>query len=325
MTLRSLAAPLAAFGLAPSAVDVEETPGGLSGARIFRVQSPRGETALRRWPAGRRDVGRIEQTFARVAAAANAGCGFLASADRTVAGDWLFDDGEHLWSAADWKPGTPPAETERDVAACATALAQLHQAWAQSDPNEGPPPVAERALAAMDRLRGAAGETLSAAVTSRGLLGPSALLLLDHARRLAARSSENLADAASCRRRLHFCLRDARPDHFLLTRGTVTGLIDYDAAAVDSPLADLARLAGGLGKVDSPLWRVALESYAAGSPIASEEVVFCELIASCSLAAAAANWLHWIYVEGREFNDPAAVQLRCRRLLHQLSTSKELD
>lgn len=325
-----LSEPLAAFQLADAGLQIDEAAGGFSGARTFRVRTATGDWAIKRWPPGRRDGDRIAWIFQQVAAAHDAGIWFLARPRLTSAGSPLFDDGEAFWSAAPWKPGLPASDGSPNPAAaraCAAALAELHLAWGEFSATLGPAPVVARAKAALDRLLSKGGERLAGAVDASpdGLLGGAAAKLLAASQRAARPASTALQYWDRRDRRLHVCLRDAQAEHFLIEDGAVSGVIDYDAVAIDSPLGDLARLLGSMTKVGSPAWNAAIEAYCQVLPLDDESIAFCCTLAKAWPIAAAASWLHWVYVERRAFSAEEAVRRRCRRLLERLLAVDEVD
>src|SRR5205085_7730253 len=57
-------------------------------------------------------------------------------------------------------------------------------------------------------------------------------------------------------------IRDVHHEHVLFTGDQVTGLIDFGALRIDTPLTDVARLVGSLVGDDAEARRIALDAYA---------------------------------------------------------------
>lgn len=308
---------------------IERLAHGLSGATVYRVRDAAGVWAIRRGPSGRRDADRLDWIGAVVKFAHAAGCDFLAPPRRTTQGARWCDHGDRLWTAGPWKPGEAHAETPPRLefaARAAAALAQLHAVWRDHDDAGAvaPPPVLDRSRRTLARLLGSDAAQLREAVgrAPSGPLGSNAVEMLEAATKLARETASSLAALVSRRRRLQPCLRDARAEHFLFQDEVVSGVIDYDAAAIDSPLGDLARLASDFGVVDSPAWAAAATGYQLVQPLSEEDLAVVRALSVAAPAAAAANWLAWLYVDGVCFHDRAAVRRRTaeigQRLLAQV-------
>ena len=132
------------------------------------------------------------------------------------------------------------------------------------------------------------------------------------------------------------CLRDVWHDHVLFSGAQVTGIIDYGAVDIDTPATDVARLLGslspfpfseglgeGLGlpdesKINSP-WRAGLAAYAAVRPLSDAEQRAVGALDTAATILAGCNWIRWIYVEGRSFENQTSIIERFRRLLRRLN------
>ena len=148
------------------------------------------------------------------------------------------------------------------------------------------------------------------------------------------------------------CLRDIWHDHLLFTGDEVTGLIDFGAVDIDTPATDIARLIGSLeqGAVpfssrnktapappllttqpqvskrglspsptsaiseESQTWQQALTAYQSIHPLSPSEIEAAYALAKSGNILAGCNWIRWIYIEGRHFDDEAQVVERFRRI-----------
>ena len=126
------------------------------------------------------------------------------------------------------------------------------------------------------------------------------------------------------------CLRDIWHDHILFTGDEVTGLVDFGAIDIDTPATDLARLIGffspprrgvGLreerGLDEAETWHEALAAYQTIRPLTADEIQAAHALDTSGTILAGCNWLRWIYVDGRVFENQNQVIVRFRRILQR--------
>lgn len=116
------------------------------------------------------------------------------------------------------------------------------------------------------------------------------------------------------------CLRDIWHDHVLFTGEEVTGMIDYGGMDIDTPATDIARLLGSLVADDEAGWSTGLTAYADVRPLSSDEILAAKALDTSGTILAGCNWLRWIYVDGRSFEDRAQVAGRFRRIVERVCT-----
>jgi homoserine kinase type II len=113
-------------------------------------------------------------------------------------------------------------------------------------------------------------------------------------------------------------IRDIHHDHVLFTGDEVTGLIDFGALRIDTPLADVARLVGSLAGDDQADRDFALAAYSEQRPLSAVDRQWIDWLDRSGLVLGGLNWLTWLYLDRRDMGDPARVQQRladlCRRL-----------
>jgi homoserine kinase type II len=114
------------------------------------------------------------------------------------------------------------------------------------------------------------------------------------------------------------CIRDVWHDHVLFVGDQVTGLIDFGAMDIDTPTTDIARLLGSLVGDDECSWQEGLNAYSNVRPLSATErsVISARDVASTILAGC--NWIRWIYLENRHFDDRPPIIARVERLLDRL-------
>jgi Ser/Thr protein kinase RdoA (MazF antagonist) len=114
------------------------------------------------------------------------------------------------------------------------------------------------------------------------------------------------------------CLRDIWHDHVLFTGDEVTGIIDFGGIDIDTPAVDVARLLGSLVGSEPPGWETGIDAYSAIRPLSSDERRAVTALDKSGTVLAGCNWIRWIYVEKRRFQNRSQVVTRFTRLLERL-------
>ena len=120
---------------------------------------------------------------------------------------------------------------------------------------------------------------------------------------------------------LQWVIRDVWHDHVLFTEDKVTGVIDFGAAAVDSPAGDVARLLGSLVGDDEAAWRVGVEAYQTKRPLSPVELDAVRYFDASVTLLSAFNWVHWLFRDPAALGpnvDRAAARRRLERLVGRL-------
>jgi len=315
--------------------------GGWSGSILWRVHagdrsalgaglatSPR-LYCLRRWPAGT-DPERLAFIHNVLTHVAASGIDFVPvpMPTRSVSEAAFVRRNEYLWDLSPWLPGTAAyhAHPKRErLAAAMRALARFHQV-AAGFPREraslGPAPAVIERLQQVRLLLSGDIERIAAAVHA----GRDAALDLRASRVLALardRLSPLLAPlelASSLAIPLSPAIRDIHHDHVLFTGDEVTGLVDYGALRIDTPLADIARLVGSLVADDKQAREFALAAYAKIRPLADQDRRFIDLLDQSGLVLGGLNWLRWLYVERRDMGPLPPILRRLDEILARLIT-----
>lgn len=322
--------------------------GGFSGSRLWRVRAASGEYCLRRWPAERPSSERLAFIHAFQRHLSGAGLDFVSNPQVAATGATFVERDGCWWELASWMPGQAnyhQRPSTARLAAAMQALARIHDAAAQM-PGQfhiGTSPGLAVRLEQLRQLRSGGMEQMKAAVSRRPLVWD------DLARRicqqfdvLALQVHQELSAASSIAGPLFPCLRDIWHDHLLFTGEQVTGVVDFGAARVESPAGDIARLVGSLVGDNRADWNAAMAAYdGVGSLCPSQSVQDGEWLAekdsrprcltlddkqrqlvrafdSSGVLLSGANWLTWLYVERREFEDAAAVTERLKAIFARL-------
>jgi homoserine kinase type II len=258
-----------------------------------------------------------------MAAAAKAGLEFVPRVLATTSGKPWAEAAGRLWDLTTWMPGRADFQvypTRQRLQAACTALGQLHQAWLPVTSAHGPCPGVLRRLEGVQEWTRlvASGwrplDVVSASDTVRRWVErawPHLLQRMDQIpRALASWTTQSLP--------LQPCLCDVWHDHVLFTGDVVTGLVDYGAAKIDHVAVDLARLLGSLVEDNAEERAAGLRAYAQTRRLAAEDERLVIVLDETGTIVGIANWLIWLYAEGRPFADRIAVADRLGKLVVRL-------
>src|SRR4029078_10534196 len=119
------------------------------------------------------------------------------------------------------------------------------------------------------------------------------------------------------------CIRDIHDEHVLFDGDAVSGIIDFGAMRHDNVATDVARLLGSMAGSDGELWRAGLAEYQRFRPMSDAELRLVELFDRSATLLGSVQWLDWIYLQLRQFDDRDQVLNRIDRLLCRLKALKE--
>lgn len=299
--------------------------GGFSGARLWRAETAAGPVCIKAWPADGPDAARLAWIHRLLLQARAAGLDFV-PAVFAADGATCHVHAGRLWDVTAWMPGRADFR-ERPTAprleqAC-TALAQLHAAWAAAHASTGPCPSVRRRLA---RARAWAELVRSGwqPLIPEGTPDPVhawARQAWELARRDLDGVPRLLAPWADRVLPLQPCLGDVWHDHVLFEGDRVTGLIDHGCVRVDHVAVDLARFLGSTAEDDLALRSAGLRAYARLRPLSWEEDPLVTALDHAGTFLGAANWLRWLYLEQRPYEDRTLVAQRLAALVRRLGGS----
>lgn len=308
----------------PTAAEFLAAAGGFSGAKLWRLSTPRGLLCLRRWPREHPTVQRLEFiqavlwhvhqegfTRAPLPLEAISHCGYVRHAG-------------HLWELAPWLPGRSDygtAPSPARIRAALVTLAEFHQAAATFPLPEaaGPAPFASERLEILRGLiDGGSDELRRAVAAQQDQYAPSARRILDQFARAAPRVQVSLEQVRDLEVPLAPCLRDIWHENVLFQDDVVTGLIDFGSLRAENVAADVARLLGSMAEEDRSAWYAGLSAYEGVRRLSDDEARLVVVCDTSGVLLGGMNWLRWLYLEGRHFAQPEQVLRRldyfCRRL-----------
>jgi Ser/Thr protein kinase RdoA (MazF antagonist) len=301
-----------------SAIQIEPmgNAGGFSGAMLWKLHQGEETLCLRRWPAEHPDHGTLETMHALLRHVADHGFSLVPVPRHTKSGaTWLKSEGR-FWELTPWLPGEANYHREpheRKLTGALAALAEFHRAAASfSPPRYLPSPgLQQRAQQLQFFLTRQAAELPRAmAKLAWPEFSRQGELLLPE---ILHRGPAILAELERWRRRpvlLQFALRDIWHDHLLFTDLKVSGLVDFGAMRVESPCGDVARLLGSLVGSDPLSWERGLRAYHEVRALSPDERRLVSTFDRSGVLLGAVNWLVWIALERRQFDDPGRVLAR---------------
>jgi homoserine kinase type II len=308
----------------PTKIESLGAAGGMSGAQFWRIESPRGTLVLRRWPREHPSPERLRFIHRVLFHAAERGVSFLATPIRTASGDsFVLFDG-HLWELTPWMPGAADYERSPNkpkLGAAMTALARFHSSVSDFPTMAlpqvaGAPPAISRRLSRIRELSRRGTNELAEAINVDiwPELETSARRFLDAIPRFLPRAIAELAPLSNIALTVQPCIRDIWHDHVLFTGNDVTAIVDFGAMDIDTPATDVARLLGSLVGDNEAGWRAGVSAYSTIRPLSTDEERAAKALDNSSTILAGCNWLRWIYVEGRQFEDRAQIIERFERI-----------
>lgn len=311
----------------PARVEPLEHAGGMSGANFWRIAAPRGTLLLRRWPTEHPTPDRLRFIHAVIEHASKT-LDFLPAPIRTQVGQTFLHAAGHLWELAPWMPGSANYElapSDEKLRAAMIALAQFHVATKTllsvgrpaDPPPRSPPPAIRRRLERLNQLTPDQIHKLTAAIDDAiwPELAPLARRFLAALPTAIPRAIAQLDPLANITLPLQPCLRDIWHDHVLFTGNRVTGLIDFGAVDVDTPATDIARLLGSLAHLDRAAWQTGLAAYTSTRTLSADESLAVFAINSANPILAGCNWIRWVYVDKRHFENRPQVIDRFRAIV----------
>jgi homoserine kinase type II len=320
---------LAAYAdrLWPSELEDLAGAGGFSGARFWRLKTAAGTLCLRRWPAEHPSSSRLAMIHAVLQHVAEVGVHTIPVPFPTCdSGASFVEHAGFLWELTPWMPGRADyhqAPSRNRLAAALEALGQFHQAAADFSGNRPAltvaPAIQPRRKLLNDLLRDGLRQLQSVLDTQ-----PKSEIL-EIAKRITAlfpcvagQIERQLSVAEQLSVPTQPCIRDIWHDHVLFTDDRVTGLIDFGALKLDSVSTDLSRLLGSLAGDDPEEWACGIAAYQRTCRLAAEEFRLIGVLDSSTILLSGMNWLRWIYLENRTFEDLADVTVRLRGIAARL-------
>jgi homoserine kinase type II len=321
----------------PQTIEPLAETGGFSGARIWRLDSPRGPLCLRRWPPQHPSQERLEFIQAVLWHVDQEGFRAVPLPIETQHKHGYVLFAGHLWELTRWLPGRAdyrenpsPAKLQNALA----ALARFHRAAATFPLADGGPVVSPGIVERLERLRElVAGRIESLRKATRHGAWPELAARGERLIEMFAAAAPAvllaLENAAQLPVMLQPCVRDVWHAHVLFEGDNVSGIVDFGAMRPENVAADVARLLGSLAGDDRRDWQVGLDAYERVRRLSADEFRLMEAFDTSTVLMGGLQWLEWLYLEERVFSDPAGVLARVdefvSRLGHLVRASGGID
>lgn len=281
--------------------------GGFSGAQLWRLTTSEGEFCVRRWPESHPSRERLQWMHRVIVHTHQNGCPFVAAPLANQTGDTVTDTPEGLWEISGWMPGEADFlsnPNDQRLGNMIHALAKFHLSSAQVNLDFN------RSFCVSSRLEQLAD--IDQTVSALQRVPPhSSNQPFEQFRQTV------LARVGSVAGALHFKLsqfsdivfpvqpviRDVWHDHVFFTGNEVSGLVDFGAMQIDNVALDLARLLGSTVADDRNRWKFAVRCYREIRPLSDTEIELLPLLDESGVVLGSLNWLKWIYLERRQFEN----------------------
>jgi Ser/Thr protein kinase RdoA (MazF antagonist) len=291
--------------------------GGFSGARLWRLDGTHGSACLRLWPPETTLPLRLPWIHERMRQARSEGLLFVPALLLTTQGQSWVQQGGRCWEVTQWMPGRANYHSRPSSARLHEAckdLARLHLCWARTPGPRGICPGVVRRLESHRQW----AERMRSGWTP-GLVGDTAI---HQAWRMLVRFLDRvpswLLPWTTVDWPLQPCLCDVWHDHLFFEGDQLTGLVDYGAVKMDHPAVDLGRLLGSLVEDDAGRWQEGLQAYREVKPLSAEEEELARVLDKTGIVLGLANWLRWLLIEKRSFENPAGAMGRLERLVKRI-------
>ena len=307
----------------PSHIQHLGNAGGFSGAQLWRLQSPRGELCLRKWPSQHPSSDQLIWIHDVLVGAHQQGCDFLPVPIANLADSRFVRADGSLWEVTRWMPGEASlaqSSWREKLRSAMQSLARFHNA-------------AEKIDSTVGRSRGLGDRSAFVARLLSGQLDQLPQNLQRHRQQPFFEQCELILQLATPRIRrlpaiigsLHEqsfallpCLRDIWHNHILFEGKHVSGIIDFGAMRIETAAADIGRLLASIERDATDVWPIALEAYRHIRPVSQLEEQAARAFAACNVALSGMNWVRWLLLDGRTFEDSVAVGKRLQEILCQL-------
>ena len=321
---------LSGYSIAPTACQIESrgTAGGFSGAQFWMISTQPDSLCLRRWPKEHPDRRRLQFIHDVLKHVADSGLSVLPVPLVTGHGATIVELDGSLWELSRWMPGRADYHSnpnERRLLSALQTLAEFHvrvRHFCSPSSSECQAPGIKTRCEQLQRLFGGELEVISSRVRRGGWpeLETLARTLIELVRGCAFHAMTVLHRAAGLVIIPQICIRDIWHDHVLFEGDKVSGLVDFGAMRIDCVSGDIARLLGSFVADDPLQWQSGIDAYHAIRPVSPSERELIVAYDVGNMLLSGMNWLRWIYLESRHFDDRQTIEQRLRKLIVRLKS-----
>jgi Ser/Thr protein kinase RdoA (MazF antagonist) len=304
---------IAQFDL-PTLTHIESlgSAGGFSGARLWKLHSTTGAFCLRRWPTTHPDASQLQSIHRVLVHARHNGCPFVAAPIVNRRDERVTRHDGALWEISNWMPGSADFHADPNdlrLKNMLQSLATFHLTSAQVNLDFGQSANLQSRIKQLQTLPGTL-EKLAGVGDLPVELRRLNQLVWANGMAVAQPLLQNLMRFANVHFAVQPIIRDVWHDHVLFVENSVSGLVDFGAMQMDNIAFDLARLLGSTIGDQAERWPLALETYSQIRPLSQSERELIPLLDQTGVLLGSVNWLSWICVERRQFENWELVKKR---------------
>jgi Ser/Thr protein kinase RdoA (MazF antagonist) len=307
----------------------EPISGGWSGSQIWRVTASSGEQfCLRQWPREHPSIERLQMIHGVLLTVAPE-LPVVAFPLRTTAGPTFVEHARHLWEVTTWRPGAADfhANPSRPrLRAVMRTLAGFHL-WASGCGRRyGAAPAVTDRIELLETMQDRGWQAIqhSIVLPLGNEVDQPATRLWNLLKPVEQWNPLSGHLAAVTELAIQPTIRDIHHDHVLFTGDEVTGIIDFGALRMDTPLTDIARLIGSLVEDNSELREAAIKAYGELRPLNEADRWIIDLLDRSGFFIGAMNWLTWLYVDRREMGPGAPIVRRLNQFIGRLEEQRRI-
>ncbi|MEZ6115055.1 MAG: phosphotransferase [Pirellulaceae bacterium] len=325
---------LAEYTFLSSTVSVQpvHSAESFSGAKIWRLTDQGDCFCLRQWPPSHPDMPRLQLIHATLRQWAADGLTFIPAPLPNRHGQTIVHHDHLLYEVTPWMPGKPVAPDSVDrnqVCQAMSAMGQIHASANRMTTlvrTEVPLGIRLRHQGLSELCEANWIQRLKHAMLANPFQLDAALVrlalpLLEAACRPAPALMNESNAVQGVPMRVFPCARDIWWDHVLFQDDMVSGVIDFGSLQIDTPAVDLARYLSSIRLAIGNDWSFAFAAYRNRHPLSLDEERLVRLLASINPVLSAANWLKWLFLDGKTFPNSTAVHQRLHDLAKQLETA----
>jgi len=302
--------------------------GGFSGAQLWRLETELGPYCLRQWPRAHPDRERLKLIHSVLFHVRKDGVEIVPVPLLTTRGESFVLANNHFVELTPWMPGRADfwiEPTELKLKNAMQSLARFHLASRKMSSSSpiGSATVSPGIVSRIQQLRDWVERDASNLAKASGTpqwpeLTPLAGQILHFFRKHALQILDELNSALKLHTLIQPSIRDIWHDHVLFEGDEVTGIVDFGALNWETPSADVARLLGSLVADSRDLWAFGEAAYRRINKLGENESRLISVFDRSNTLLAPMNWMRWIYLENRHFDDRSAVVARLRKCVERM-------
>lgn len=310
-------------GVVPQQLEPLGGAGGFSGAAFWSIDTGDARLCLRRWPHQHPTHSQLQTIHEVLYHVAANGFVKLPTPFRSRDGQTFVSLAGHLWELTRWLPGRADFHerpTSNRLDAALLALAQFHQRSESFESRIGTPPGIANRLEQIEQLSTGIANEMSQAVLTCGWpeFQQRAMSILYWFNEQMPAIKPLLDLTSRFQVPLQPCIRDIWHDHVLFEGDEVSGFVDFGALRTDHVACDVSRLLGSLIGSERARWEQGLAKYQSLRPLTADELVLVDAYDRSTVLLSGMNWVQWIAVEDRKFDDRQRVLKRLDEILQRL-------